>query len=89
MPDCTAGWSLWHDHRIFIPHAAIQKWPEAEGEKLFVPIAMITTAPRLVIAFGLLRNERSNYQAGVSVVRSDHKVLLAVIVPIDDRCEGP
>ena len=49
---------------------------------------MIITAPRLVIAYGLFRNERSNYQAGVSMVRSDHEVLLAVIVPIDDRCEG-
>jgi hypothetical protein len=58
LPDRTAGCSLWHDHRIFIPHAAIQKRPEAEGEKLFVPIAMMITAPRLVIAYGLFRNER-------------------------------
>ena len=29
----TASWSLWRDHRVFVPYATIQNWVEAGGEK--------------------------------------------------------
>ena len=33
MPYRTAGWHLWRDHRVFVPHATIQNRVEAAGEK--------------------------------------------------------
>jgi hypothetical protein len=33
LPDRTASWSLWRDHRVFIPYATIQDWVEDGGEK--------------------------------------------------------
>jgi hypothetical protein len=32
LPYRTAEWALWHDHRVFVPHATIQNWVEAGGE---------------------------------------------------------
>jgi len=29
----AASWSLWRDHRVFVPYATIQNWVEAAGEK--------------------------------------------------------
>ncbi len=29
----TASWSLWRDHRVFVPYATIQNWVEDGGEK--------------------------------------------------------
>ncbi len=29
----TAGWTLWRDHRVFVPYATIQNRVEAGGEK--------------------------------------------------------
>jgi hypothetical protein len=33
LPYRAAGWSLWRDHRAFVPYATIQDWVEAGGEK--------------------------------------------------------
>jgi transposase len=33
LPYRTASWHLWRDHRVFVPHATIQNWVEAAGEK--------------------------------------------------------
>ena len=33
LPYRTAEWALWRDHRVFVPHATIQNWVEAGGEK--------------------------------------------------------
>jgi hypothetical protein len=33
LPYRTASWSLWRDHRVFVPYATIQNWVEAGGEK--------------------------------------------------------
>ena len=33
MPYRGASWSLWRDHRVFVPFATIQNWVEAAGEK--------------------------------------------------------
>jgi hypothetical protein len=33
LPYRTAGWTLWRDHRVFVPYATIQNWVEAGGEK--------------------------------------------------------
>src|SRR5271157_3790297 len=33
LPYRTASWSLWRDHRVFVPYATIQNWVEDEGEK--------------------------------------------------------
>ena len=33
LPYRTASWSLWREHRVFIPYATIQNWVEAGGEK--------------------------------------------------------
>jgi hypothetical protein len=33
LPYRTASWSLWRDHRVFVPFATIQNWVEAGGEK--------------------------------------------------------
>ena len=33
LPYQTASWSLWRDHRVFVPYATIQNWVEAGGEK--------------------------------------------------------
>ena len=32
LPYRTASWSLWRDHRVFVPYATIQNWVE-DGEK--------------------------------------------------------
>jgi hypothetical protein len=33
LPYRTASWHLWRDHRVFVPHATVQNWVEAAGEK--------------------------------------------------------
>jgi hypothetical protein len=33
LPYRAASWSLWRDHRVFVPYATIQNWVEAGGEK--------------------------------------------------------
>ena len=33
LPYRTASWSLWRQHRVFVPYATIQNWVEAGGEK--------------------------------------------------------
>jgi transposase-like protein len=33
LPYRTASWSLWRDHRVFVPYATIQNWVEDGGEK--------------------------------------------------------
>jgi hypothetical protein len=33
LPYRAAEWALWRDHRVFVPHATIQNWVEAGGEK--------------------------------------------------------
>ena len=33
LPYRTAGWTLWRDHRVFVPFATIRNWVEAGGEK--------------------------------------------------------
>ena len=33
LPYRTASWSLWRDHRVFVPCATIQNWVEDGGEK--------------------------------------------------------
>ena len=37
LPYRAASWSLWRDHRVFVPYATIQNWVEAGGEKGGVP----------------------------------------------------
>ena len=32
LPYRAASWSLWRDHRVFVPFATIQNWVEAGGE---------------------------------------------------------
>ncbi len=34
LPCQAASWSLWRDHRVFVPCATIQNWVEAAGEKM-------------------------------------------------------
>ena len=33
LPYRSASWTLWRDHRVFVPFATIQNWVEAGGEK--------------------------------------------------------
>ena len=33
LPYRTASWSLWRDHRVFVPYATIQNWVEDGGGK--------------------------------------------------------
>src|SRR4051794_24560220 len=33
LPYRAASWTLWRDHRVFVPFATIQNWVEAGGEK--------------------------------------------------------
>src|SRR3954447_11247452 len=33
LPYRAASWTLWRDHRVFVPYATIQNWVEAGGEK--------------------------------------------------------
>ncbi len=33
LPYRVASWSLWRDHRVFVPFATVQNWVEAGGEK--------------------------------------------------------
>ena len=33
LPYRAASWSLWRDHRVFVPYATIQNWVEDVGEK--------------------------------------------------------
>ena len=33
LPYRTASWSLWRDHRVFVPYATIQNWVEDGGKK--------------------------------------------------------
>jgi len=33
LPYRVAGWTLWRDHRVFVPSATIQNWVEAGGKK--------------------------------------------------------
>ena len=33
LPYRTASWSLWRDHRVFVPFSTIQNWVEAGGKK--------------------------------------------------------
>jgi hypothetical protein len=33
LPYRVASWSLWRDHRVFVPFATIQNWVEAGGKK--------------------------------------------------------
>jgi len=37
LPYQAACWSLWRDHRVFVPWATIQNWVEAGGEKGTTP----------------------------------------------------
>jgi hypothetical protein len=34
LPYRAASWSLWRDHRVFVPFATIQNWIEAAGKKI-------------------------------------------------------
>lgn len=33
LPYRPASWHLWRDHRVFVPFATLQNWPEAGGKK--------------------------------------------------------
>jgi transposase len=33
LPYRSASWTLWRDHRVFVPFATIQNWVEAGGQK--------------------------------------------------------
>ena len=33
LPYRTASWSLWRDHRVFVPYATIQNWVEDGGKR--------------------------------------------------------
>jgi transposase-like protein len=33
LPYRAASWTLWRDHRVFVPYATIQNWVEDGGEK--------------------------------------------------------
>ena len=33
LPYRSASWTLWREHRVFVPYATIQNWVEAGGEK--------------------------------------------------------
>jgi hypothetical protein len=33
LPYRTASWTLWREHRVFVPYATIQNWVEAGGNK--------------------------------------------------------
>jgi len=33
LPYRSASWTLWRDHRVFVPFATIENWVEASGEK--------------------------------------------------------
>ena len=33
LPYRDASWTLWRDHRVFVPFATIQNWVEAGGKK--------------------------------------------------------
>ena len=33
MPYRSASWTLWREHRVFVPYATIQNWVEAGGKK--------------------------------------------------------
>ena len=33
LPYRTASWTLWREHRVFVPYATIQNWVEAGGKK--------------------------------------------------------
>ena len=33
LPYRSASWTLWRDHRVFVPFATIQNWVEASGKK--------------------------------------------------------
>jgi hypothetical protein len=33
LPSRSASWTLWREHRVFVPSATIQNWVEAGGEK--------------------------------------------------------
>jgi hypothetical protein len=33
LPYRTASWTLWREHRVFVPYATIQNWVEDGGEK--------------------------------------------------------
>jgi hypothetical protein len=33
LPYRAASWTLWREHRVFVPYATIQNWVEAGGEK--------------------------------------------------------
>jgi hypothetical protein len=45
LPYRNASWTLWRDHRVFVPYATIQNWVEAGGEKGGAPWP--DRAPRL------------------------------------------
>ena len=59
LPYRTASWSLWRDHRVFVPYATIQDWVEAGGEK--GTTADRDRAPRLGVEglLGLPRRRRA------------------------------
>ena len=59
LPYRAASWSLWRDHRVFVPYATIQNWVEAGGEK--GGAADRDRAPRLgaVGLLGLHRRRRA------------------------------
>jgi hypothetical protein len=33
LPYRSASWTLWRDHRVFVPFATIQNWVAAGGKK--------------------------------------------------------
>ncbi len=59
LPYRTASWTLWREHRVFVPSATIQNWVEAGGEK--GGAADLDRAPRLgpLRLLGLHRRRRA------------------------------
>ena len=59
LPYRSASWTLWRDHRVFVPYATIQNWVEAGGKKAARRIRR--RAPRLgtLGLLGLHRRRRA------------------------------
>jgi hypothetical protein len=59
LPYRAAGWTLWRDHRVFVPFATLQNWVEAGGEK--GGAAELDRTPRLgtLRLLGLHRRRRA------------------------------
>ena len=59
LPYRAASWSLWRDHRVFIPFATIQNWVEAGGEKGGATNRNRAPRPGVVGLLGLHRRRRA------------------------------